>query len=67
METLLRQLLDLVSEQAEITKGQVGIIREDLPTLHGEALTNVQHALGVIDGRLQVLRAIEALLKDYTK
>lgn len=63
-ETIVRRLMDLITEQAEITNGQVGIIKEDLPTLTGEGLTNLQHAMGVIDGRLQVLRAIESLLKE---
>lgn len=67
METLLRQLLDLVKEQAEITHGQVGLVREDLAGLDKSSLYDVAHASGVVSGRLQVLRAIETLLMDYTK
>lgn len=67
METLLRQLLDLVTEQAEITNGQVGLIKQDLTGLDKSSLYDVAHASGVVSGRLQVLRAIESLLVDYTK
>ena len=67
METLLRQLLDLVTEQAEITESRAEIIREELPTIRNEARPYLERALGVVEGREQILRAIEALLMDYTK
>lgn len=67
METLLRQLLDLVVEQTEITESRAEIIREELPTIRNEARPYAERALGVVEGREQVLRAIETLLKDYAK
>ena len=64
MEKLLRQLLNLVDEQTELTQSKLQVAKSDLDKT---SLYDVAHSSGVVYGRLQVLRAIETLLMDYTK